>query len=183
MVVDEKGLTAAMKAAYKEAGYKIAGLTGDKGESIMIAAPDWCVVIRKAMMPRKMLGLIVEHMGDIPRAGEAYQVQKKQVQTEIHGVTTEILEELRDPELEPRQVKPTGLHWGQCSLYQRMDDLKVVKVDTDTVSIARMVARIDMLGDHVLALTGLASEVYIDIARTPNDEVVRMDHLSKAQWV
>lgn len=172
-----------MKAAYKGPGYKIAGLEGDKGKSIMIAAPGWCTVIRKSMMPRNVMGLIVEHMGDIPGSGEAYQVQKKQTQTEIHGVTTQILEKLRDPELEHRQAKPTGLCWGQYVLYQRMDDLEVVKVDSANVSIAHTVARIDMLGEDVLAVIGLASEVYIDISRTPHDEVVRMDHLSKAQWV
>ena len=183
MVVNEAGLCAAMKRAYKESGYKIAAVTADGTTKMMIAATGWCVVIRKSQMPRKVMGLIVEHVGDIPREGEAYQVQKKQVQTEIHGVTTKILENLRDPELERRQVKPTSLCWGRYILLQRLDDLEIVKVDPDTASIMGRSPQIDMLGDTIVTASGLVSDVYIDIVKTSHEEQTRMEHLSRIQWV
>lgn len=183
MVVNESGLCAAMKKAYKEAGYKVAGLAADGEYKILIAAPGWCVVILKEKMPRKVLGLIVEHVGDVPRCGEAYQVQKKQVQTEINGVTTQILEKMLDEQLERRQVKPTGLRWGRYILCQRLDDLKIVKVDPDTGSIMYIAPRMDMLGEDILTVSGRVSDVYIDISKTLHEEEAQMDHLSRKQWV
>lgn len=183
MVASESGLCAAMKKEYKEAGYKVAGLVSDGEDKILIAAPGWCVVILKEKVPRRVLGLIVEHVGDIPRAEEAYQVQKKQVQTEIHGVTTQILEKLLDPKLERRQVKPTSLRWGRYILCQRLDDLKIVKVDPDTGAIMYAAPRMDMLGEEILTVSGIASDVYIDISATLHEETAQMDHLSQMQWV
>lgn len=183
MVVSESGLCAAMKKVYKEAGYKVAGLLHDGEYKILIAAPGWCVVILKDKMPRKVLGLIVEHVGDVPRYGEAYQVQKKQVQTEIHGVTTQILEKMLDPKLERRQVKPTGLRWGRYILCQRLDDLKIVKVDPDTGSIMYIAPKMEMLGEDIITVSGIASDVYIDISTTLHEETAQLEHLSRMQWV
>ena len=172
-----------MKKAYKEAGYKVAGVEHDGEDKILIAAPGWCVLILKEKTPRKVLGLIVEHMGDIPRMGEAYQVQKKQVQTEIHGVTTQILEKLHDAQVERRQVKPTGLHWGRYILCQRLDDLRIVKLNPDTGSIMNAAPKMDMLGEDIITVHGRASDVYIDISKTLHEEETQMDHLSRMQWV
>ena len=183
MVVNEAGLCAAMKRAYKESGYKIAAVTADGPTKMMIAATGWCVLIHKSQIPRKVLALIVEHVGDIPREGEAYQVQKKQVQTEIHGVTTKILENLRDPGSERRQVKHTGLCWGRYILWQRLDDLAIVKVDPDTESIMGRSPQTDMLGDSIVTTSGLVSDVYIVIVKTSHEEQTRMEHLSNIQWV
>lgn len=179
MVANEAGLCTAMKAAYKGEGYKVAGIDAD----ILIAAPGWCVVLRREKVPRKALGLIVEHVGDIPRHGEAYQVQKKQVQTEIHGITCQILVKIQDEKVERRQVKPTGLHWGRYILCQRLDDLKIVKVDPDTGAIMSAAPKIEMLGEDVLTVHGLASDVYIDISPTLHEEAIQLNHLAKLQWV
>lgn len=183
MVVNESGLCTAMKTAHKKAGYKVAGLEHDGEDKILIAAPGWLVLILREKVPRKVLGLIVEHVGDIPRAGEAYQVRKQDVQTEIHGVTTKILEKMHDPTMERREVKPTGLHWGRYILCQRLDDLKIVKVDPDTGSIMSAAPKIEMLGEEILTVSGMASDVYIDITITLHEEAARMDHLSRMQWV
>lgn len=183
MVVNESGLCTAMKTAHKKAGYKVAGLVSDGEDKILIAAPGWCVQILRQKVPRKVLGLIVEHVGDIPRAGEAYQVRKQDVQTEIHGVTTRILEKMLDPALERREVKYTGLHWGRYILCQRLDDLKIVKVDPDTGSIMSAAPKIEMLGEEILTVSGIASDVYIDISRTLHEEEAQIDHLSRMQWV
>lgn len=183
MVVSETGLRAAMKKAYKESGYKVAGLLHDGEDKILIAAPGWCTLILKDKTPRKVLGLIVEHVGDIPREGEAYQVSKKQVQTEIHGVTTQILERLQDTKLERWQVKPTGLRWGRYILCQRLCDLRIVQLNPDTGSIMGAAPKMDMLGEDIITVHGRASDVYIDITKTLHGEQAHMDHLSRMQWV
>lgn len=89
MVIDEKGLLSAMKDAYKKksTGYKVAArILEDGDEELIVSAPGWTAFIIRENAPRKVMGLIVEHVGDLPRASEAYQVQDKNVQAEIFKV-------------------------------------------------------------------------------------------------
>lgn len=77
MVINEKGLCAAMKAAYKKksTGYKVAARISENGtEEIVLSAPGWTAIITRENAPRKVMALIVEHVGDLPQAGQAFQV-------------------------------------------------------------------------------------------------------------
>lgn len=86
MVIDEKGLLSAMKAAFKKqsTGYKVAA--DDEEEELILSAPGWTAIIARENTPRKVMGLIVEHLGDLPRDGTAFQVQDKNAQAEIFSV-------------------------------------------------------------------------------------------------
>ena len=183
MVVNEKGLLRAMKDAYKGAGYKVATQTSGGIEEIVIGYPGWVVVIEKKNIPRKVLGLIAEHVGAIPEHGEAYQVSKKQTQTEIFSVSMEILEDMKNDEKESRQSKPTRLVLGGYRLWQREKDLKVVRVDPDLESIMLDHGRtVWMFDDDTLMVDGKASRVYISIFHGGGEEEL-LQHLSKVAWV
>ena len=89
MVINEKGLCAAMKAAFKKqsTGYKVAArITDDGEEQIILSAPGCTVIIARENVPRKVMGLIVEHLGDIPQPDNAYQVQANNTQAEIYDL-------------------------------------------------------------------------------------------------
>lgn len=73
MIISFKGLARCMNRALTERGYAIS-LTAD--DWLYIGAPDWCAAFQYDAMPRSMLGLIVSHIGDIPRQKDPLHLQK-----------------------------------------------------------------------------------------------------------
>lgn len=183
MVINEKGLIRAMKEAYKGAGYKVAADDSGGIEEIMIGYPGWVVVIEKKNIPRKVLGLIAEHVGAIPEPGQAYQVSKKQTQTEIFEASMQLLEGMNNGDKERRLAKPTRLVLGECHLWQREKDLRVVRIDPELESIINAHGRdVWMFDSDTLMVDGKASRVYINTFYHPDDEEL-LKHLSKVAWV
>lgn len=183
MVVNEKGLMRAMKEAYKGQGYKVATQESGGIEEIVIAASDWVTVITRENVPRKVLGLIAEHVGEIPEPGQAYQVSKKETQTEIFHLAMQLLEGMKHGEQEARQAKPTPLILNGYTLRQRQKDMKVVRVDPDLEDILLPRGRVVwMLGEDQLMVSGEASRVYIS-SYTPAEQEDILKHLSKVAWV
>lgn len=124
MVINESGLCAAMKAAYKKksTGYKVAARRSKDGtEEIVLSAPGWTAILNRENAPRKVLALIVEHLGDLPQAGQAFQVQDANSQTEIFDMAVPELEELVAGAL----VKRTRLNYDGYQVWQRVDDRTV----------------------------------------------------------
>lgn len=76
MVVAEKGLIAAMNAARKSTGYKV----GRDDSCIFIYTFGWMVRFKIKKVPRKVLGLLAEHLGELPARNIAYEVKKRDVQ-------------------------------------------------------------------------------------------------------
>ena len=72
MIVNEKGLVAAMKDSYKGAGYSVAFGEG----RVRLAGHDWSVWCRRDVLPRKALGLIAEHLGKLPKDETAFRISK-----------------------------------------------------------------------------------------------------------
>ena len=69
MIVDDKGLCRAIKQAYKHGGYMVMAADG----STMIWTTDWFVQTEDRKLPKKVLGLLVEHMGTLPGAPTVLQ--------------------------------------------------------------------------------------------------------------
>ena len=76
MVVAEKGLIAAMNAAKNSTGYKV----GRDDSRIFIYTIGWMVRFQTKKVPRKVLGLLAEHLGELPARNTAYEVKKRDVQ-------------------------------------------------------------------------------------------------------
>lgn len=62
MIINESGLIAAMKRAYRADGYTVLNSGGD----VAVYTENWFVLAKRALLPRKVLATIVEHMGMIP---------------------------------------------------------------------------------------------------------------------
>lgn len=67
MIIEEKGLVKAIKAAYRHSGYTVL----NQGGEVTIYTEGWFVRCLWTKLPRKALAIIVEHMGMIPDDGEA----------------------------------------------------------------------------------------------------------------
>lgn len=72
MIINESGLTRAIKKAYRYGGYTVFR----RGETVTVYCDQWCVQCEREIFPRKALGAIVEHAGFMPDDGEAYQISK-----------------------------------------------------------------------------------------------------------
>ena len=62
MIISEKGLTRALKKAYKAAGYVLV----NSPDQVIIYTRDWYIRASWPKFPVKALATIVEHMGSLP---------------------------------------------------------------------------------------------------------------------
>lgn len=183
MVIYERFLIRAMKDAYKRDGYKVAA-NADSGGNVclIIAAAGWMVEVNQENCPGKVLALIVEHLRKIPHPGEAFQVRKKQTQTEIFAVAVGWLHELKDAAVSCG-VKHTDLSWHGYQLWQRDDNLQVFMVPPLSEDIMDYFKRpVDMLGESVMRVAGEVSCLYILPSAVKKNESAALTHLSKMQW-
>lgn len=184
MVVNETGLMRAMKEAYKSAGYCVAAENTGDMENIILCTNTWAAIIEKKNMPRKALGLIAEHVGEIPQPGQAYQVRKGDPQTEIYDVVNQTIRAIHAGDKPLRIVKRTQLTMGCYQLWQRKDDLRIFQVNPaleEILMLSRGTVRI--VGDDTLMLDDLESRAYIAVEKVADQEKAAFEHLSQMQWV
>ena len=184
MVINESGLCAAMKAAYKKksTGYKVAARRSKDGtEEIVLSAPGWTAILNRENAPRKVLALIVEHLGDLPQAGQAFQVQDANSQTEIFDMAVPELEELVAGAL----VKRTRLNYDGYQVWQRVDDRTVFvmppKHEDMLDNYNRQVKAMD--NGAFFYAEGIASRLYLQPLQVQQNELTALHHLAKLQWV
>ena len=73
MLISESGLARRLKFAYRHTG----GYTVyNDGDNMMVYTEMWLVRAQRQLFPRKALGVIVEHIGDLPDAGVAIYTAK-----------------------------------------------------------------------------------------------------------
>ena len=185
MVINEKGLIDLMKAAFKKrsTGYKVACRVSNRKEcEIVLAGPGWFAVMERENTPRKVLALIVEHLGNLPLIGQAYQVQDKQTQAEIFDMAVPELPFLEESNA-PR-IARTQLTYQGYRVWQRSDDLKVHLVSENMEALLLNYNQPLAIADNGMFYTcGAVSRVYISRVPIMRDEYPGLDHLAKQQWV
>lgn len=183
MVINEKGLCAAMKDAFKKrsTGYKVAAQITEAGEKqIILAAPGWTAIIARENAPRKVMGLIVEYLGDLPKDGDAYQVQDKQTQAEIFDMA---VPDTPNP-VAGAEVKRTNLAYMGYQIWQRTDNHSVYMVAPAMEDLLDSFGVPIVLTDNgMLYAEGLASQLYILPLQVMQNELTALNHLAKLQWV
>ena len=184
MVINEKGLCEAMKAAFRKrsTGYKVAAKLSKIGEEeIIISAPGWTAIITRENAPRKVLALIVEHVGDLPQEGQAFQVQDTKAQAEIFDMAVPELETL----VAGAEVKRTQLNYNGYQIWQRTDDHTVFMMAPNHENMLdnfkRQVKAMD--NGAVFYAEGIASRLYIQPLKVQQNELTALHHLAKLQWV
>ena len=86
VIIEEKGLVKAIKAAYRHSGYTVL----NQGGEVTIYTEGWFVRCLWTKLPRKALAIIVEHMGMIPDDGEAMAIEKDdQPQAVMAGIVSD----------------------------------------------------------------------------------------------
>ena len=133
-MINEKALCAAMKDAYRNGGYEVMGI--GKENTLVINGKMWCAAAPQTRMPRKVLALLVEHLGEIPR-GQAAIVRKKEgVQTMVVDMAMERWEKLQKlTKTAAEELRPTPMTWKGREVWQT-EALRVLAYDSELSALA-----------------------------------------------
>ena len=134
-MINEKGLCAAMKSAWRNGGYEVAGY--GENNMIFINGYGWCAAAPQRQLSRRALALLVEHVGQIPTA-EAFRVQKN---TGAQGVLMDMALEAKDTisrllsEENAAEIRQSAMTWKGWQVWQKTDDQQVMAYDGALVAI------------------------------------------------
>lgn len=128
-MIYEKGLCAAMKSAWRTGGYEVAGY--GEGNTLFINGYGWCVAAPQKQMPRKVLALLVEHVGLIPE-GAAFRVHKKEG---AQAIMVDMALEAKDSvarllsEEDAAEIRETAMTWKCWRVWQKPENQRVLAFD------------------------------------------------------
>ena len=186
MVIKEKGLLRLMKEAWKGSGYTV--MVADGGdEYLYMSYWGWKVGIRMDAVPRKVLGLLAEHIGKIPVCGEAFKVQKNSVQTElvemIGGTLQDLLQCIAYWDTH-KIMKRTKLEWDGCQIWQSPRDQSIVLMDPELGGIACFSdASMDVrLEGTQLMIRGNRSFAAVGKGFVNDGDKPLLEHLTDVKW-
>lgn len=132
-MIDERGLLAAVRSAWRGGGYEVVG----NGQELVLRGQGWLAVLPRGIAPRKVLALLVEHLGEIPE-GTAWKVYKKQgAQAQMVDMALEAVDTIRrelESEPNPREAHRTAMTWKNWEVWQT-EDLKVATFDPNLVAM------------------------------------------------
>lgn len=132
-MIDERGLLAAVRSAWRGGGYEVVG----NGQELVLRGQGWLAVLPRGIAPRKVLALLVEHLGEIPE-GTAWKGYKKQgAQAQMVDMALEAVDTIRrelESEPNPREAHRTAMTWKNWEVWQT-EDLKVATFDPNLVAM------------------------------------------------
>lgn len=187
MIVKEKGLLRLMKEAYKGSGYTVACDEGDYEDYLCISYWGWKVGIAWDATPRKVLGLLAEHIGRLPTLGEAFKVQKDEVQRELFETATAPFDDLRQciEHWETHKImKATKLEWDGARVWQSPRDKTIVLLEPSLAQLA-------MFGDGSLdvrlegtqlMMQGKRSFAAVGKGFINDGDKELLEHLTEVKW-
>lgn len=105
-LINEKRLCKLLKKVHKETGYKIVQI----GDTTIIDAEGILVRVASEAIPRQLLGMLMEHVGEIPRACAVQVMAKRENQTMLPEVAVDMTVALENP----REAEITPITWEGC---------------------------------------------------------------------
>ena len=113
-MIDEGGMLRVMKDAYKATGYIVINDAG----TVTIRTGVWMTQMPFRVLPRKVLALLVEHIGTIPEDNEAFKCSKDGgAQTLVFAIEQENTKKAEDYFGEAMPiVKETQLVFKNCRI-------------------------------------------------------------------
>lgn len=186
MVIEEKALLRAMKAAYSGWGYTVAVTDHDVW---VISTPAWIVrICKQNNVPNEVLALIVLHMGYLPEAETAYRIFKSDtgpaIQEKIYSEaidSIQTMEKVRyDPEIKKPAIRKTKLHFGRDRVWQRPEDLQIFLVDPRYEGMIAFQNNVHTVRTALCA-AGEISSIYVFRERV--EEENQIEHLEQMRWV
>lgn len=173
-MIKERALLSALKNDWKGAGYTV-GRTKDR---LLLGGNGWTLGCAMEVLPRKVLALLVEHLGEIPKADDCWTVSKAAgSQTAILKVADkEFLDSL---DARGEEAAQTRLTFGGWRVWQELGSLKVLLMDEDLTSIVVLPkdGAAESFGDGLIKDAGPDVLVVISKGMPPEAE-----YLQAVQW-
>lgn len=181
MIINEKALIRAMKEAKKAGGYHC----HVEDKKTVLHSGGWYVRCLTAMLPRKVLALLVEHMGELPQNGDTWYIAKGEAQKEIGDIMATMTERL-EKALYLGELRKTPLTYNGIELWQNCDS-------TDILGFAPALTGLSVVTEPeirktandllVMVNSGEVSAVYVAPVAFGPDKTAAMSHLEGMVWV
>lgn len=133
--MNEKVLLRLMKNAWRGSGYHVAqaGLIG----GLWIGTGRWAVLLHRDAVPRKVLALLVEHIGEVPqesawRCSKAGGAQSMLLESELRAIET-VLD--AEHEADPAVIYYTGMTANGWELWQQPWNNRVSAYDPELADL------------------------------------------------
>ncbi|MFA9381493.1 MAG: hypothetical protein ACERKO_10595 [Acetanaerobacterium sp.] len=129
MLIHEKALARELKTAWKNGGYRVVV----REDYLYIISSAWAAVISADDTPRHILGLLAEHIGNLP--GDQAMLIRKDTDNQMvmQQDMDQLLEQIRRTDRET--ATPTQLIWkSRWRLYQKPDH-SISGLDTELLGI------------------------------------------------
>lgn len=179
-MIDEKGLCACMKEAWKGAGYTVTVLPCNMA---MVRVPEWAAIAPMDKLPRKALALLVEHIGAIPVEDEAYQCSKKfGAQVIVAGMEQEFYDRLERKIAETdKKAEFSRIHYNTLHMVQNPETKEVIAVSPKFVRLVETEHRQEAyMSDEIIRWAD--GEEMVAIAGVEIDREAKR-HLEGFKWV
>ena len=184
MVINEKALVRQMKEAYKTYGYTVAVV----GERMMLTNGFWLASIDVDNVPAGLLGMLAEHIRDVPKDGQAYKVIKDKDGAYVqHRIIEEAIAPLVRMAKEKeaagymKQMRRTTLTLAGMQLWQAPESSVIYMIDPRYAALFDDHNEVVRLGGGIYA-EGEISELLV--LRFVDHEVEdKISHLEQIQWI
>lgn len=168
-MIHEKELFAQLKREWKGLGYEVYPTS----QGFLLTGIGWAVEIPAGLMPRKVLGMLVEHIGEIPES--AWKVNKAGPQSISVGMAVDVRSAMEEAEVQ--SVAVTTILYKGRELWQREDG----KVFAFHGELTAMAEGEWLCGERGMLLSDEGGRVYIHKCDTKDDPV--LEALEKVQLV
>ena len=188
MVVSEKAIMCNMKEAYKNGGYTVAVRDG----RMMMTNGYWLANIDKDNVPSGLLGMLAEHIRDVPKEGEAFRVIKTK---EGPFVQSMILDDAVKPlltmyaerdtaweDINAPMMLQTPLTYNGMQMWQSLPGNEIYMIDPRyAVLIGQKAEDVWKVGNGLYA-KGEISELWV-LRAVDGAAAEKIKHLEKIIWV
>ena len=184
MVINEKALVRQMKEAYKTDGYTVAVV----GERMMLTNGFWLASIDVDNVPAGLLGMLAEHIRDVPKEGSAYKVIKDKNGAYVqHRMIEDAIAPLLRMEKEKeaggylKKMRRTTLTLAGMQLWQAPESMVMYMIDPRYAALFDDHNQVVRLGGGIYA-EGEISELWV-LRFVENELVDKISHLEQIQWI
>ena len=188
MILAESGVCAAMKRDVKQAGYLVFGIQVEGEHWVGLKGNGWITLAELESMPRKILGLIVEHAGGIPGVGISWNIQKPkkgdvQRQDVMFGmIEREVTEMMEGDGGQNAQLGQMGMTLNGYGLWQNRENLSILRLAPEMEALAEWNGRASGSGAYVCK-AGFVSWCFVLKTPWSGEHEVWRKHLEKMSWV
>lgn len=189
MLIHEKGMVAAMKKAAGASGQglHVAAWTEDERLWVFLYTEFWCAASTWEKLPRKVKGLLAEYMGELPGAGCAVKITKKDgVQSEVRTFAAGTVMDYRGAMSSEDKVKAKATQLTESEMYTLWQTAK-----GEIIPMPQPIEQVELLPagayyvpeDNVMFTTDDDSQVFLKPTIPTGQRAENLKHLGKVRWV